>query len=241
MSSASRAIEVAVAYFQRIFFTALIAGVLGGILASALNISVSVPMILQAEVYEHHSEHNQSDEHASAHDHAAVDTVERNGYTLIAMTVAYVGFALLLSVMAETIGGMTSWRSGLVFGGLGYLVFSLVPALGLPPELPGMPAADLHMRQMWWLTSAACTVAALLISWKVPRLPSYFVAALLIAAPFIVGVPSVEASGSLVPAELHHRFVAATLIINLITWLAMGSALGVLRSTSGNRFKSLEA
>ena len=37
----------------------------------------------------------------------------------------------------------------------------LAPALGLSPELPGMPASDLAGRQEWWLITAAVTAGAL--------------------------------------------------------------------------------
>ena len=104
-----------------------------------------------------------------------------------------------------------------------------------------MPAADLQLRQMWWLTTAACTSAALLISCKIPRLPTYFIAVILVAAPFVAGAPSVAESTSQVPADLHRQFIAATLIINLLTWLAMGSTLGFLRSAYGNRPAPLTA
>ena len=43
----------------------------------------------------------------------------------------------------------------------GFAVFMLAPSLGLPPELPGMPAAELGPRQVWWLLTAAATAAGL--------------------------------------------------------------------------------
>ena len=43
-------------------------------------------------------------------------------------------------------GGIGNWRQGLFWGFAGFAVFTLAPGLGLPPELPAMPAADLGAR-----------------------------------------------------------------------------------------------
>ena len=43
-------------------------------------------------------------------------------------------------------GGVTGWRAGLLWGFAGFAVFTLAPGLGLPPELPAMPAAELLPR-----------------------------------------------------------------------------------------------
>jgi adenosylcobinamide kinase/adenosylcobinamide-phosphate guanylyltransferase len=49
-----------------------------------------------------------------------------------------------------------------MFWGLaGFAVFTLAPGLGLPPELPAMPAADLLARQVWWIGTAAATAIGL--------------------------------------------------------------------------------
>lgn len=54
------------AYLQKLFFAAIIAGSIGGIFASALNISITVPMILQAEISEHAAEHAHAGEQGGA-------------------------------------------------------------------------------------------------------------------------------------------------------------------------------
>lgn len=222
------------AYVRRVFFAALIAGVFGGIFASAVSISVTVPMIIRAEVYEHATEHAQSGGHGE-HDHPEQLAVERNALTVIGMILAYVGFALLMTVLAELKGGLTSWKSGLAWGAAGYLCFSLIPALGLPPELPGMPAADLLHRQIWWIACAACTVGAILVTETYRNVPAVVTAAVLAALPFIIGAPVASESVTLIPGVLHHNFVMGTLAASLATWLCVGLSLGVLRSKGGTR------
>lgn len=217
------------AYLQKLFFAAVLAGVLGGIFGSALNIPVAVPMILQAEVYEHTPEHAQAGENG-AHDHPEMSAFARNTLTAIGTIVAYVGFAFMMTVLAELNGSLMSWRSGLAWGAAGYLVFSLVPALGLPPELPGMPAADLLQRQIWWIACAACTAGAILSAANYRHPLALIAAAVLAAVPFLIGAPGASETEALVPIALHHQFVISTLAANLGAWLAMGLSLGIMRS-----------
>ncbi|MBY5779369.1 cobalt transporter subunit CbtA [Rhizobium leguminosarum] len=216
-------------HFQRLFFLALIAGVIGGVFASALNVAVNVPIILQAEVFEHASEHVAAGGQAS-HEHGESAALGRNFLTLTAMILAFVGYALLVTVVAEVSGGLQSWRSGLLWGAGGFLAVGLVPALGLPPELPGMPAADLVQRQLWWLSCATCTAVALLLIARFQRAPAYLVSALLLAAPFLYGAPVGPDTAPLVPEDLYRLFVLGTLTAGFLSWLAMGAALGFLRS-----------
>ena len=65
--------------------------------------------------------------------------------------VSGIGFALLLVAASEFAGGIANWRQGVLWGFAGFAVFTLAPGLGLPPELPAMPAADLFARQTWWV------------------------------------------------------------------------------------------
>ncbi|NNH81611.1 cobalt transporter subunit CbtA [Rhizobium laguerreae] len=216
-------------HFQRLFFLALLAGVIGGVFASALNIAVNVPIILEAEVFEHASEHVAAGDQA-LHEHGESAALGRNFLTLMATILAFVGYALLVTVVAEISGGLQSWWSGLLWGAGGFLAVGLVPALGLPAELPGMPAADLVQRQLWWLSCAACTAVALLLIARFQRAPAYLVSALLLAAPFLYGAPVAPDTASLVPDDLHRLFVLGTLTAGFLSWLAMGAALGFLRS-----------
>src|SRR5690606_12545240 len=102
-------------------------------------------------------------------------------------------------------------------------------SLGLPPELPGMPAADLAARQAWWVASAIATAAGLgLIVFG--RRPMLAIAGIgLIAAPHLWGAPMPESFESDVPDELHHRFVVAVTMTSLVFWLVLGMVSGLVR------------
>ncbi len=222
-------------YLRTLFFTALLAGLAGGFLSSTANITLTVPLILKAEVFEHEQGHKAGTLASSSEQHEHEAPAEaRDLLTLIATLLAYIGFALLLTVSAEMLGIMNTWRSGFVGGLAGFMVFSLVPALGLPPELPGMPAAALEARQLWWLGTAACVALAIGVSIRFKRVEGYGVSLLLIALPFVFGAPVAPAESTSVPAELYRQFVFHTLLVSLMSWALIGLCVGWLRSRSGH-------
>ena len=91
--------------------------------------------------------------------------VIRNAYTAAANVLTAIGFALLLAAIfalrSANTGNSVSWHQGLMWGLAGFAVFTIAPGLGLPPELPGVPAAPLLSRQIWWVLAAATRREAL--------------------------------------------------------------------------------
>lgn len=218
-------------------FLAAIAGLFAGIAMTGLQTFFTVPLILEAETYEAGASaaHGHEHEAASEHHHgeeawAPADGAERTIYTALANIVTGVGFGLLLVVVSELAGGIGSWRQGLVWGFAGFAVFTLAPGLGLPPELPGMPAADLLARQMWWIATVCATAGglALIAFGRQPLLAVLGV--VLIVAPHLVGAPQPATHDTAVPAELHHSFVVAATLTNLVFWVLLGAAVGVFRT-----------
>ncbi|WP_209090522.1 CbtA family protein [Agrobacterium tumefaciens] len=226
------------ALLRSLIMSALLAGAIVGAVASLMHLTATVPVVLMAEKFEngtssgHHHEVAAAQSHA--HEPAAGGSLfsERNLLTIGAMVLAYVGFALLLGVCAEMVGGLNNWRDGIKWGAAGFATFTLFPAIGLPPELPGMPAADLLMRQLWWIGTATCVAASIS---AVARLRGVFRIAVpiaLIALPFAIGAPHAVDTHTSVPAALHTRFVLVTTIVSLISWQLLGGLLGWLRSRS---------
>lgn len=229
--------------FRNVFFVAAISGIFAGVVLAALQSFATVPLILQAEVYENAGGH----EHAAPpaengkaaaveeHEHgeegwAPADGFERFAYNVLANVVSGIGFALLLVAASEFAGGIGGWRQGLFWGFAGFAIFTLAPGLGLAPELPAMPAADLFDRQVWWIGTAAATAAglALIVFRRDPV--SAIIGAALIAAPHIIGAPQPATYDSPIPEELHQRFVVMVTLTNLAFWLALGAAAGFLRT-----------
>jgi cobalt transporter subunit CbtA len=157
----------------------------------------------------------------------------RDGLTVLSFGLAYAGFGLCLAAamaVAETRGRHpATWRAGLAWGAAGWVALLLAPALGLPPELPGMGAADLAARQAWWWGTAAATALGL-AALAFGRGWHTIVAGLaLVAAPHVLGAPGPAALVGPAPPELAALFAARALGVGLVAWLALGCAVVVLR------------
>jgi len=249
--------------FRNVVFIAAIAGLLSGLVMAAMQSFATVPLILQAEVYEeagggHHHDHGTPEaapgadvNGAAAHGAAAAapaeeeeawepaDGFERYGFTVLANIVTGIGFALVLVAVSELAGGIANWRQGVFWGFAGFAVFTLAPGLGLPPELPAMPAADLASRQVWWIGTAVATAAGLgLIAFRSSLLLS-LVGVALIVAPHVIGAPQPPSHETPIPPDLHHQFVVAVTVTNLIFWVVLGALVGVVRGRFTGEAKSL--
>ena len=243
---------------RRIFLTALIAGTIAGFFAAGLQHLKLIPLIAAAEVYEaagaqadhqhgaapahdaataaHDAATAAHDTATAAHDTAAAEWepapgIERAGYTLMADLLAGIGFALLLAgavALARSRGYAIDARSGLLWGAAGFAVFALAPAIGLPPELPGMSAAELAARQQWWLLTAAATAAGLGVVIFARPAPLRVAGAALIVLPHLIGAPAAPHGATGVPAELAAEFATASLTTAAAFWLLLGSVSGWL-------------
>ncbi|QIA23027.1 CbtA family protein [Mesorhizobium sp. AA22] len=240
--------------FRNVVFIAAIAGLVAGVVLACMQAYATVPLILKAEVYEQagggHTHDHAAAPAANAGDTNAMtsaapapaeaaapeeggwtpaDGFERFAFNIVANVVTGIGFALILVAASEFAGGIGNWRQGLFWGFAGFAVFTLAPNLGLPPELPAMPAADLTQRQIWWTATVMATAAGLgLLAFR-KSLPLALIAVALIVAPHIVGAPQPDSFESPIPEGLHHQFVVAVTLTNLVFWLVLGGIVGVVR------------
>ena len=235
--------------FRNVVFVAALAGLVAGLAMSAMQFFATTPLIVAAEEYEgmevaaaptaapsagavshSHGHSHEHDDHGHAHDGwMPEDGFQRESLTVLANVVTAIGFGLVLVVVSELAGGIQSWRQGLYWGFAGFAVFTLAPGLGLPPELPGMPAADLVARQAWWIATVAATAGGLALIAFGKRAVFAVVGVALIVAPHIVGAPQPQSHASPVPVELHSQFVTAVTLTSLVFWLMLGTMVGVLR------------
>lgn len=214
---------------RTILTTALLAGLLGGIVVSVVQVLWVTPLILAAEAYEPGHDHD----HSADASGAAAGKAGRTIMTVIANVLTGVGFALLLTAgLARR--GASGWRTGLLWGFGGFAAFTLAPSIGLPPALPGLPAAELVARQLWWVGTAVATAAGLWVLFRTDDHPLRAVAAVaLLVLPHAIGAPVVEAGHeSPVPAALITEFAQATMVASLIFWSVLGSAAGLLLERS---------
>jgi len=195
---------------------------------------------------DHHAEEN---DHHAADDPLAADTVHHANdeqdqgnndasspadqqnialrFVLVFFTdlIVFVGWGLLLVTgfaVAERYGHRMSLKNGLLWGGAGFIAVHMAPGIGLPPELPGIPAADLQMRQVWWLATVLATAAALAL-FAFGRGYGFILLGLaLLVAPHLVGAPQVATFTGLAPPELAGELVARSLAISLTSWAVLG-------------------
>ena len=228
-------------YFRNIVVVAVLAGAIAGLGMTIAQHLATVPLILKAEVYEGDGSSPPAHDHGGtaaaevgAHEHddgswQPSDGFERTFFSFLANVVTGIGFALLLVATSELFGGIKDWRQGVFWGLAGFAAFTLAPGLGLPPELPAMPAAELGPRQLWWIATVICTATALgLLVYR--RSPFAVIAAVvLLVAPHLIGAPHPASYESPIPEGLHHSFVVAVVLTTLLFWLLLGGLAGLFR------------
>jgi cobalt transporter subunit CbtA len=233
----------------RVLLAALLSGIAAGLIFGMVQHRQLTPLILEAEVFET-AGHN----HVDGHDHKTpephihdtenttnadqvqtqnneIDSTpqpfQRSSLTVATTALAGAGWAAILAGLATLLNLSLTGRNGLVWGLCGFVAVALAPAAGLPPELPGMPAADLTLRLTWWLGTIICTAGALYIAlvrreaWALP------VAIGLALVPHIIGAPLPPSTETAVPAHLIQRFVAMSLAANGLFWCLIGTFLGL--------------
>jgi cobalt transporter subunit CbtA len=233
----------------RVFATGLLAGLLAGLAVAVLQTFTTTPIILEAEVYEKADEAKAPTAslrspgearlilvHAEGHDHAAHEGAEewepkdglpRTLYASTATIATAIGFALMILAGMLIAGDRINERNAMAWAAAGFVVTGLAPGLGLSPEVPGMVAADLASRQLWWLATAVSTAVALWLFVRTDNNWLRLLAVAILIAPHVWGAPHLaEPVASSVPAELAARFAATSLAVHAVLWLAAGFFVG---------------
>jgi cobalt transporter subunit CbtA len=214
----------------RLVLAALLAGLCAGLLLSLIQHVRTTPLILAAETFEK-SGHDGHD-HAQDHNEGEADWQPADGWqrtlsTTATTGLAGAGFALVLAAASILSGIPISRANSLIWGLCGFIAFSLAPSAGLPPELPGMPVADLLPRQIWWTATVAATAGGLYLLATRATVASWAIAAALMAAPHIIGAPQPSNDDSAVPAAIASAFASNTLAANAIFWCLIAVFLSI--------------
>jgi cobalt transporter subunit CbtA len=210
----------------RALLAVILAGIAAGLVMGVVQHVRLTPMILQAETYEAAAGHDHS-----THTHAPVtwspsDGLERAFFTSLSSALTGAGFAALLAGVALVTGRHITRANGWLWGLCGFAAVALAPAIGLPPELPGMPAADTTSRQIWWAATIVMTAGAFwLLAFKRQTFAALAAVALLVL-PHIIGAPPAPTESSQVPAQLAASFTTLSLGANALMWLIIGTLLG---------------
>jgi cobalt transporter subunit CbtA len=191
----------------------------------------------------------------AAHDHAGVahahtaenwapgNGAERTFYMAVSNIVTAIAFSLMLVAVFLLRGKTVDMNSGILWGAAGFAVFALAPALGLPPELPGMTAAALESRQVWWIGTVIATAIGIGFFTESKTILSKITALALLAAPHLIGAPHPFLFESNVPAELSAQFAVASLVTSAFFWFVLGGSSGYLykrlvQETAGDFLKT---
>jgi cobalt transporter subunit CbtA len=240
--------------FQRVFFSAIAAGLLAGVLISVVQTVTTTPIILHAEEFEgdhHHGADTPPNAivqpamftgspvallHSIAEDAPVEEAeawgpgggLERTLFTALANCLIGVGFALLIVAGFVLSRGPASVGIGILWGAGGFVVFTLAPGLGLPPEVPGALTAELAARQIWWVFAVAGAALGLGLMVFMPRIPWKVLGAVVMIIPHVVGAPQPGSVGGAVPPEIAGHFVAASIVVSAIFWVMLGGLSAAL-------------
>lgn len=200
----------------RTLLPGLAGGTAAGLVLTCLYLALIRPMILEAEVFE-----------LGAAEAVAGMTFGRGLETMLFNVLTGVGFALVVSALLTLRGRPVGLQQGLLWGAAGFAAATLAPAIGLPPELPGMTGAPLVERQLWWLLTVFSTASGLGLLAFGPNYAVKLAGVVLIVAPHLFGAPhpaGIEPHG--VPAELAARFAAVSLASMGVFWAVLGGCCG---------------
>jgi len=221
-------------YFRNLVVSAFSIAIIAGLFLTLYQEFIITPLILNAEIFE-------VIDPASNHAVEAwspADGIERSGFSFIANLLVCFAYSLFLMSLIATRDSI-NLSQGVFWGVSAYLSIFIAPALGLPPEIPGMEAAFLEGRQAWWILTVLLTAIGL---WSIAfkNIGFKFVGLIMLITPHIIGAPQPEFHGFanqdpqaiLVLTTLWHDFIMQTSIANALLWLI----IGVLSAFLVNKF-----
>lgn len=210
---------------SKLLTSALFAGAAAGLIAGLLQLVFVQPVLLHAELYESGELVHFGAAAVSAHPELPGFDPVRDLLTIVFTMLTYTGYAMMLvalMLLAEERGADVTARSGIIWGVAGFIAAHFAPGLTLAPEVPGVAAADVGARQVWWFaTVAAAGIAMWLLAFG-RNWAMWGVAVILLAAPHLIGAPEPDSFSGPVPTELGALFAARAFGVGLAAWAILG-------------------
>lgn len=229
--------------FRSIIFSAILVGIVSGLIYSVFQQTQLTPIIYAAEKFEVNTFQHESsiDSSTIPKDEAwkPDNGVERMFWTMLANVLTAISFALvMLSLMAvhnlKSNKPKVDLLQGIGWGAVGLLTVFVAPALlGLHPEVPGTIAAGLEYRQAWWLFCVLATGIGAAVLYYVPlRFKALGVA--IATLPHFIAAPihaqlSFENTDPVAVAHLNdlsHQFFSMTAIGTALFFIVLGASSG---------------
>ena len=215
--------------FLRILTIALFAGFIAGVISAAMQIIFLQPILLHAELYEDGTLTHFGNSSVSGSYLNITFDFQRNALSVLFSALIYTGYAFILTSLlayASSLNLKIDNIRAILFGICGFVTVQLSPAFGLPPELPGVAAAELMPRQIWWFF---CVISTGLGFWIIAfggKLIFIVIGVILLLTPHIIGAPQPLIFVGPTPPELASHFASRALTIGLVTWSSLGFLTG---------------
>jgi cobalt transporter subunit CbtA len=219
-----------VSQFRKLMVAVFGSGVLAGLVLFSVQHFTVVPLIQAAEAYEAAGHEARSGASHEDESWQPAEGWERTSFTALTTMLTGIGFAAILFGAMALAGKTIDTRHGALWGLAAFACITLAPALGLPPQPPGVAAADLHQRQLWWAGTVIATAVGVWLfagqrrSWLLRT-----GGAVCLLLPHLIGAPVATGENS-VPAELVRRFTIASVATSGIFWLLVGTLGGLIYS-----------
>lgn len=226
----------------RLFTSALFAGLIAGLIAVLLQFTLVEPLIFEGEEYETGNKSHfggvlvlnealepAGSDTAEPEEEEPEDLFKRYSLAFFADFIVFVGWGLIMVAgfaVADRFGRKVSVKDGLLWGIAGFTAVHMAPAIGLAPELPGTPAAELELRQIWWVTTVIATALALALFAYGRSAVFVAIGLVLLVAPHVIGAPRLAEYAGLAPPELSGEYVARSLAVSMAIWAVLGLAAG---------------
>ena len=152
-------------------------------------------------------------------------TFTRNALTVLFTGFTYSGYGLVLVAAMQgpgLFGHPVQPRDGLLWGLAGFAAVQMLPSMGLPPQLPGTLSAEVQLRQIWWIATIVASIAGLGLLAYGRGVIAVVAAIGLLAAPHLIGAPSIEGYFGSAPPELGAEFATRVLGVGMVAWAFMG-------------------
>ena len=224
--------------FTRIAVSALFAGSAAGLIASLLQLIFVQPVLLHAELYESGELVHFGGEAVSAVQDLGGMEIMRDALSIAFTIMIYTAYAFILIATiaySEETGNKVDARQGIIWGVAGFIAVHLAPGFSLAPEVPGVAAADVYARQIWWFpTVIAAAVAMWLIAFG-KNWMMWGLACILLIAPHLIGAPEPSVFEGPVPTEIGALFAARAFGVGLSAWVLTGFFAGYFWHKEGLR------
>jgi cobalt transporter subunit CbtA len=187
-----------------------------------------IPLIASAEAYENAARQAHLGLIQDEEGWQPADGWQRTCFTALTTMLSGIGFAAILFGYLALSGNRVNARRGALWGLAAFGCFGVAPALGLPPQPPGVAVAGLYERQIWWIGTALATAMGLW--WIIGRGRTWLLrigGVVCLSLPHLIGAP-VATGLNVVPAALIRQFTITSVATNGMFWLLLGTLGGFM-------------